>query len=477
MIAMNQVRGLQALANTINSIDLSRLSNNSVTVGEIRQSIDDHDYNIQLLLSKVDDLLSRVSVLEGYNILASPSEPTDVAIGTVWFDTSNRLIKVKHSSDVWIGFSDTVDILLSQQRVFKDFLRALTTVTKEDNLEGKNVIDVAIQATSTFADTDDLIDNFLRDLRRSRVTPQTFLLRTCGINLENDDTGSILGIDAGGTTGLNKEDVIDEDTSHDPVYPPDAFRIVDVGLFRIKKINGVYFLFPDPTNLDINRRKVIRYLSHWIIPAALTTIEKAYGFSFNSSFNGLSYIRMGEYFSTSAKMIPVMFSDSEYCPVVINENTMVQSVSGISTNLCKAFWTSLIINENYFGSITDDPSGYSPSAGDYLDRCITHELSHSLLATSLVKYSSSQLDFIDGNVFINEPYPSWFMNGITDLVHGIDDYRSENMIELCDDPEKMYNALVNNDNTEESYSAGFILLRYFLKQVSEGNDRVITGRN
>ncbi len=95
----------------------------------------------------------------------------------------------------------------------------------------------------------------------------------------------------------------------------------------------------------------------------------------------------------------------------------------------------------------------------YLDRTIAHELTHAVMAANITGFNK---------------LPDSITEGSAELAHGIDDFRRNNILTLAyaSNSEVLFVALTNNSAEtdhlyEDSYSGGYMLLRYFAKQVAE----------
>ncbi len=116
----------------------------------------------------------------------------------------------------------------------------------------------------------------------------------------------------------------------------------------------------------------------------------------------------------------------------------------------------LHVNMDYFKNMsTTDPNGNSlrPEAG-YLDRVITHEMTHAIMAANVKTFRS---------------LPDYLVEGMAELVHGIDDFRGYTIRSLTKDNFKDAldaKPIMSKDNiklTDTAYAAGYVLWRYVAK--------------
>ena len=450
-----------------------------VLIDANRQSID----NLRISINTVSNALAE---LEKAGLVVSATKPITAS---AWINPDDMKLRVLKDG-VWTVLNLTneteVSFLETPQQAMLDFFHALTTINESDNVEGYGLLNTTIQGvTNKYSSFQDVIEEFSTLLQNSRLTPESFLYQYCGIDLTNEDTGSVMGLDAGGKEQLTAESVISEDLSVTPAYPTSTIAISWSGfpsgtyVMRFVTIDDITFLFPPPEELTVNEQRVMSYLAYWYLPAALKTIKRAYGLDFASS--SLTTVCMTNRTDTvffgnaenSYKMIPIFFSNSPYAPVELDNSTLALCVSGISINSLKAYWNTLIINHDFYANLEEgDFNGYSEAAGEYLDRCITHELVHAVMYSNIYKFTASQLKYIDSDnnttILVDEPMPMWFVEGTAELIHGIDDYRTYNMIEVTKDPDRFISGLKNNIyvESEDAYSIGFIILRYLMKQLA-----------
>ena len=186
--------------------------------------------------------------------------------------------------------------------------------------KGKAALDEAVRASSggKFISMQGVIDDFI-----SKVTSQTtnltmtgkknWLASTCGIIMDNEDTGAITGADVGSSTqAKTAHTIVDEHgvTSYYSGYPTSA-----------TVIEGVTFSWPNQSSLNASEQTMVRRLRDTWLPAAMKLVEKTYGVRF-----------------PAGKKVEVIFYSS-------NDNTLASA--GYRHN-AKGSDFSLNINMNYF---------------------------------------------------------------------------------------------------------------------------------
>ena len=126
----------------------------------------------------------------------------------------------------------------------------------------------------------------------------------------------------------------------------------------------------------------------------------------------------------------------------------------------------LHINMDYYGQLnTKDVNGSTATAGaGYLDRTLAHELTHALMAANITHFDS---------------LPLYVMEGMAELVHGIDDQRTGSILNYAQKSKAAdtANVLANSGNYksgEEPYAIGYTLLHYMAKKgaASTGNSQL-----
>ena len=324
-----------------------------------------------------------------------------------------------------------------EQIVIQKFLRALD----ETDLRRAEAMDEAIRVCSDgkYTTFQDLIDNYLRDLQnyggdnRStywNIDDQTkvFLEKYCGIVLDNEDTGSIIGTDAGGPVVKTATSIV-PNAAGAAVYPTE----------KQTTINGLTFVWPDKDSLSYTEQAVVARLNSWWAQNALDLIEQSYGLSFKEV-------------GTSVKTIEVhCYNDATNTLAYVGST--YDSYTGVTEKL------TLNINMHYYDSIVmDNRDGLSSDTSAFLDRTLAHELTHAVMAANITNFAA---------------LPLYVKEGLAELVHGIDDERKSEIIDLAqkdffDDEEKMlsYSTNTNYNYGSHSYAMGYMIFRYLAKQVA-----------
>lgn len=319
----------------------------------------------------------------------------------------------------------------------KKFMNVLDTSSR-GGLSGLNE---AVQAVSRFSSANDWIQNFINECNDFNTTNShgytsvdNFLAAVCDINLNNQDTGAITGKDAGGLTIKTPESIIPENNNGS--FPTPGSKTTIQGL-TVKWPTTGY----SGSTLTQSEQLVLYGLNSWWINESLNLINESYGLNFYNNSATISEISVKFNYTQSSTLAYVNYS---YSPS-----------TGKSTQL------NLSINMYHYNTIkSDNENGASDSTTTYLDRVIAHELTHAIMA-STVDYAYK--------------LPQFAMEGLAELVHGIDDARKYTIRSLCLSSSRLSAALNLYDTstgTVDSYAAGYMALRYLAKQGQSTTDYI-----
>ncbi|MBR4151379.1 MAG: calcium-binding protein [Selenomonadaceae bacterium] len=326
---------------------------------------------------------------------------------------------------------------MTQQEVIKTFMESLNNTT----LQGEAALDEAIKASSKskFKSFKELKTQFLADLKAAK-NYQTFLVKKCGIILDNDDTGAISGSDAGGSKVKTANDIFSE--IGEAQYPEGTSFTVD-GL----TIYGI----PPKEELTADQQYVVQGLYSWWIRDSLALIKESYGFTFTEE-------------NTTGARMKLIFDDDK------NDKTLA-SVSPAKEDE-KTFESAILcVNMAHFKNMSsDDRHGATIVEGIevFLDRTLIHELVHGVMASNINYLGDLPMFLIEG--------------GSAELIHGVDDERRDEIIGYIQKPDILeeilttylsYNNLPDDDDDDSDddddatypiYAGGYTFMRYFAKQ-------------
>ena len=319
---------------------------------------------------------------------------------------------------------------VSPQDVIKKFMKSLDTT---DN-SGISALNQAVQAASGgyFVNVNAVIDKLVADCQTAG-SADTFLKNYCGIDLTNDDTGAITGSDAGGSTVKTASSVVPE-SGDLKSFTGSSFTVNGV-TFQLATFSssGTPTAIKYSRLTDETQKYIWQSLYTWWAKNALDLIAQSYGsnYSFNSG--------------ASVKKIYIGFSES---------GTAMASTTGWFTDSSRKTMNKLAVQinmNNYKSMIIGNVDGKMSNRDDYyLDRVLAHELTHAVMY--------AHINYAD-------ELPYFIKEGMGELTHGSDDDRKKELTALAKSPSKLRNALIFD--SYDSYSAGYIFLRYLAKQASQ----------
>lgn len=368
----------------------------------------------------------------------------------------------------------------SQADVIKSFMSVLSYTANT----GFAALDEAVAYASLgrYANFTELVEDFKESClgnNSSRVSDiKDYIKNAWGINIDNEDTGAITGADAGGAIVKTKESVVSEDgfSVSDFVYDTSntitAINMFDTYYtekeFYAKNVNGLT-LYWDESNwdsLELDRpilERVIGAITNVWVNAASNLVEESYGLSLTDESCRLQTLEDG-----TRGMQVRLVND--------NHNSWIAWVSN-KQDYKGYVLESLTVNMAYFSELITDVNGNSTPATiydtqgnpsiitvGYLDRTIAHELVHGAMAANINGFND---------------LPLFIAEGLAELVHGIDDKRTNSIMGVANPTfkigelsnEESLNYLFSLDNPQVdikpdySYAGGYALLRYFAKEI------------
>ena len=321
-----------------------------------------------------------------------------------------------------------------EQGVILDFMSYLDNST----LSAQDALDGAINYASGgyFQNEADLKTRFVADMAGGD------LLDACGIDLTNEDTGSITGSDAGGETAKTAESIVPENGN--------PYTGGDIPSGSTTVINGLTVTWPDTSkttgddaewsdtaNQDA-MKAIARALSNQWLKNCMDLIDESYEINFQEP--GTTVHSMKVKFEDKADSNALAYVTSSYYPS-----------TGVTVGL------SMTVNMHYYNNLDlSNENGKDTSSGQvYLDRVIAHEMTHALMAANITHFAS---------------LPYYIKEGAAELVHGIDDARGYTIRALAADNGRLSNALEATSataNGDDSYGAGYMILRYLAHQAAD----------
>ena len=378
------------------------------------------------------------------------------------------------------------------REVIKSFMNALNHTTQI----GFDAMNEAVIACfgGRYSSLEALVEEFKTAcMTQSGSTPEemkAFLMEYCGVNLDDLDTGSIIGSNAGGRTDKTAESIVEEPegmTPDDLTYSYDDFTVIKApDWYKNKtyfgeecysaKVNNINFywteerwdnLIEQGVSREVLEKMTSGVINAWAKPA-MDLIQNSIGLKLDSEGTTLNRLLNGErsiqldfeYDPLSTTLAYVKSRGSYYSdtPTVINRTLEV-----------------MVINTAYYLDSMSDINGTPSVGGIELDRVIAHELTHGVMAANIVRFES---------------LPLFLIEGAAELVHGVDDSRLNEIMNLVNTDYSGGHFILNDDNEEEykvlnqqelldevfnlereyspvdthTYGGGYLLLRYMAKQ-------------
>ncbi len=326
--------------------------------------------------------------------------------------------------------------------------------------ENAGALDEGIRQVSNFSGIDDLTRAVAIEANFYKIhgkSADTFLRERCGIDLTNEDTGAITGLDAGGTL-KTAHTVVPERLSSIRYPLPDRSEwrvrnVDDTGTISNLKViynsNLVQSLYDQiqnnnnviPSDLTANERIALG-LQSWWIGESLNLVEETFGAGLSAT--GRDWTMYVNINSSDTMGDGNLASTATYWNRTKND---------IDNNIYDGGSIVLRINIDQYGQIVSpdkNEDGYSETAGNfYLDRVMAHEMTHAVLDAILTtKHDAS---------------PVWFQEGIAELVNGCDDTRKNDLTDMAANPNKLQLGLHSGtvyNGTGYEYPSGYIALRF-----------------
>ncbi len=377
----------------------------------------------------------------------------------------------------------------------KNFFNVLKLYANDTTTDGVAILDHAIRTTTRFAGLQDAVNHFVSDMAYVTATQGSAqsLLQNCGIVLGADhdftvDTGAVSGYNAGMGTIKNAQTIVPEDDIFLSLTELPAAGSRNVHSYTGADGQTFYFTTTYPETytmvvdnatspLDANGQPDSTFAaSTYLLPGEIYYTEPAKDGSYTyasgeqvaagiqTMMRGmenywveqglkLAYDSFGLDFNN--KNISVLFginqgSQAETGPVASDpnrENGLPASNIGVEIN---SVLYATIDPNNVNGN-----TRFEGGAGEnYLDRTIAHELIHAVM---------------QGSGTLKESMPEFFTEGVAELVHGLDDFDSndtEAVAALAQDSARLTQALAfqSGTGTKDAYPGGYMFLRYLCHQ-------------
>ena len=319
------------------------------------------------------------------------------------------------------------------------FMHKFMKLLSQDYQEQQNKLDLTLQAMTTDIEGKSVLHNAneLKNAIKADIssilqngTAKDFLKQKCNIDLDNEDTGSLLGFDCSARDILNDADVVKEE-GEIKNHPASAV------------INGCTFTFTNYS--DTKRKFVMNGLYTWWIPLAFDKIKECYGLEYTED----SFVRQ----------MPINLYDKPSQNGLIEGANVIYTYSS-GTGVVISQTLNINMNDLAYGTIiVGDKSGATElNKFGSLDRTLLHELTHALMGSNIQWFGD---------------FPSWFKEGGTAvLIEGADDKRQEDILDAVSDTTIIDNGFSNSPTNANEYSVGFLAMRYLLANYADRQQKI-----
>ena len=349
--------------------------------------------------------------------------------------------------------------------VMKKFFDVLKLYANDTITSGIDILSEAIRAVSFYSDLYDAVDNFTYEVTSPDTYSDTYdrLRETCGIVIGGFydftvDTGAISGYNAGGDTIKNAQDIVPEPagavlsdlempeagattthtftgndgTTHTFTIttPDDFYSAVDSENDNspLVDVSGEYSSFDS----------LAKGINNWWAPAAA---KLAYD-SFNLDFDG--------------KNLYWVFANNMTEALAATARNDTNDLNRLEDNTTPYDNMIMLISLENYGNIDPDNQNGAQSIRTYVDRTIAHEFIHATMF---------------GTGTFKRQMPQFFTEGVADLVHGGDDFNSNDtdvIVKLAESYQGISEALAfragTGSDNPEAYPGGYMFLRWLTHQ-------------
>jgi len=242
-------------------------------------------------------------------------------------------------------------------RVFRAYFRALAAQNGElacSLADKHNAGLTAVAAQKTFVDYVKRFQRLVRSVHKNYISDKIdstpaeraaqindALKALCNIDLSNEDSGSIIGLDAGGVLSKKLDDiVVDSDTAVSSVYPTKIYKVIEGT--RYVTVKGIKLVFPQPDSLFDKQKKIICELAEWYYPAVFNALEAVFGQPFGFAAKNFSGVIKTVFEASEDDIITVKWETDEtlkknkgFVKIILNSTKFedINSLSGKVDNI------------------------------------------------------------------------------------------------------------------------------------------------
>ena len=327
-------------------------------------------------------------------------------------------------------------------RVFRAYFKALCSHDVENLYAVNQIHNIALSTIGAKHDLDYYVKKFVYTVKQLFATygQENFsqlLKELCNMDLENNDSGAIIGLDAGGALEKQYRNIIQDpivDVSQE--YPADVFTAEDDT--RYVTVKGITFVLPSPDTLEEWQKRLICELAYWYFEAIMNVLE-------NEVFG-----------------VPINFSAHHFDNVIkIILTDDLPSSTYARTSKLNGYITIELSNSylSKFNSISDkdEISPIPPDNG------LFHEMVHVYQEVNMLRGAQhNRLSY----------YGSWFVEGGAEFASaGIDHSRASSAKYSYNPSLWFVMFLTSSYNTTsymyDPYTWGTIFMRWYFKTLAE----------
>ncbi|SFH97915.1 Ca2+-binding protein, RTX toxin-related [Selenomonas ruminantium] len=338
------------------------------------------------------------------------------------------------------------------QSVIKKFMKSLDDTSQQ----GIAAVDEAIRAASAgrFYNMRSVWAAFVRDAsgllgtNADKTRIDSFLKTYCDVDLHNNDTGAISGLDAGGSTVAKTAESVIPDIASTNTYWNSLYTV-----------QGVNFHVDNPQSLTSAQVHMCRLIQRWWIDKALAVIRDSYGISLDEAGSKIKDIHIR--FTKPASETQARWDGMLAC--VGDGQRSSELVLSINLDHMQIVDFNKDGSINYNGIMKNVKNPQNQYYEEYFDRTLTHELVHAVMRSTINNHGA---------------LPASIKEGLAELVHGIDDARTGNIYHVFQahtasdwwskllEPKTTYDSATDTYHSD-TYAAGYIFLRYLAKQLAQ----------
>lgn len=257
---------------------------------------------------------------------------------------------------------------------------------------------VVVASGGKFTSYKNLIESFVSDCKNNSV--DKFLKDLCSIDLNNDDTGAITGWDAGGIVTKTAESVVQEVGTLKPYKS--SFRLPHPP-------SGLTLVWNEKDNKNVTeaQKKIAQALYSWWFSSAMDLVTESYGLDFKKTGTINEITLISAYYKDIVD-IAMKNNDVVGYAKSLDYLKSTPAINWPFDNNKDGKVDSLYIyaNEEDFVNfnLSKNPNGHD-NYGAYLDRIISHELTHAVMGANI-------------NYF--HDLPDIIVEGMAEITHGGD---------------------------------------------------------